>query len=85
MLIPSIFTVSHTVVCCSRQGRPALSSSDATFYVLSEDPDVTAELDPLTEARKSTGDVDLNLAKDTVIFKYKLEPTEPIEVCAIQL
>jgi len=69
----------------SRIGKPALASSNATVYVISESPDVTCELDPLAEARQSCGDKDLNLAKDTVILKYLLQPTEPVEVCAVQL
>eukprot|EP00658_Telonema_sp_P-2_P006126 TRINITY_DN1232_c0_g2_i2.p1 TRINITY_DN1232_c0_g2~~TRINITY_DN1232_c0_g2_i2.p1 ORF type:complete len:1011 (+),score=265.44 TRINITY_DN1232_c0_g2_i2:315-3347(+) len=69
----------------SRYGKPSICASTATVYVLSEEEGITATLDNFEHARKSTGDQELNLSKDTVLLKYVLQPADVMEVGSLEL
>eukprot|EP00656_Telonema_subtile_P047031 TRINITY_DN5380_c0_g1_i6.p1 TRINITY_DN5380_c0_g1~~TRINITY_DN5380_c0_g1_i6.p1 ORF type:complete len:1053 (-),score=289.51 TRINITY_DN5380_c0_g1_i6:169-3327(-) len=66
-------------------GQPAIPSSTATVYLLSEEEGVTGTVDTFAEARKSVGDQELNLSKDTVLLKYVLQPSDVKEAASVEL
>lgn len=85
MMQPSTAGYTLMLEAAAAAAQPAIPSSTAIVYVLSEEEGVTTAVDNFGEARKSLGDQELNLSKDTVLLKYVLQPTDEKEVASVEL